>query len=208
LITTLRLATAAILFSFSPVFAQEAPVEEGQRRFSFEIRGELAKAVGSFDEVVGDDLGSGFGAAVRLWLTGSAALYGGWDWFQFDDIVGDTATVGETAVELTDPGFRGGVLFQMDSPGRQLEPFLYAGVITTKPKLEETSPTDVVVITKYERSLGGEVGGGLVIPLGRVISLVPEARFRFHNADAPSDAAAPDLETKYVGFNVGLVFVL
>ena len=197
---TLRIALALTLLAARPLAAQDAPRERLPWTLQFEIRGEFARALGDLQELVGSEPGFGLGAAGRLWLTDAVAVYAGWDWFRFANVVDSTRA------EFSEPGFRGGAQYQARIGSSPLQPFVYAGAFNSRPRLELRRGGETEAI-RFERSWGGEVGGGVVVPLGSRLSLVPEARYRFHEVQASSGAASvPEVDIRYLGLNVGILW--
>ena len=200
--TTVRAALAATLLMAGNLSAQDLESEEARQRFEVEFRGELARPLGELQDLVSDELGVGLGVAARYWPLPHAALYGGWDWFRFDEVVG------QEEVRVTDPGFRGGVHLQAELGTSGVEPFLYAGVTSGRGKVVRRTAASTERIG-YRRSWGQEVGGGIVLPVRSWLSVVPEGRYRTREArSSAATSSVPELDIEYIGFNLGILLKL
>jgi hypothetical protein len=199
---TFRAALAATLLMAGTLSAQESEGEAARQRFEVEFRGELARPLGELEDLVAGDLGLGLGVAGRYWPLPYGALYGGWDWFKFDEVVGNEE------IEVFDTGFRGGVHLQAEFGTPGVEPFLYGGVTSGGARVvrREAEATERI---RYRRSWGHEIGGGVVLPIRSWLSVVPEARYRFRKASSEaSTSSVPELDIEYIGFNVGILLKL
>jgi hypothetical protein len=195
---TLRTALAAILLTAGSLSAQDQEGEPPRQRFEVELRGELALPLGELEDLVTQELGAGLGVAGRYWPLPYAAVYGGWDWFRFDEVVG------QEEIKVYDSGFRGGVHLQRELGTSRVEPFVYGGVTSGRGRVvrREAETTERI---RYRRSWGGEVGGGIVLPVRSRLSVVPEARYRTREAKAETEGSSvPELNIEYLGFNLGV----
>jgi hypothetical protein len=195
---TLRTALAATMLMAGTLSAQEPESGPERGRFEVEFRGELALPVGELQDLVTSEPGVGLGVAGRFWPVQYAALYGGWDWFRFDEVVGDEA------IKATDAGFRGGVHIQTELGTTGVEPFLYGGVTNGGARVVRRKATTTERI-RYGRAWGQEVGGGIVLPIRSWLSVVPEARYRTRKASSNATSSVPELNVEYVGLNLGIL---
>jgi hypothetical protein len=196
----LRIVLALTLLTALPLAAQEDTSRRTPWTLQFEVRGEFARALGDLQDLVGSEPGFGLGVAGRLWLSDAAAVYAGWDWYRFANVVDSTRA------EFTDPGFRAGAQYQARLGSSSVQPFVYAGAFNSRPKLELRRGDEREAI-RFDRSWGGEVGGGVVVPLTSHISLVPEARYRLHDVEtSSSDASVRELDVRYLGLNIGILY--
>ena len=162
--------------------------------FSAEIRGGLGIKNGEFREADPDIVtasgGVGFGANVAFDFLPGVAVYGGYDRYSFN------ATVQGVDAEYIDQGFVAGA--RIAPPLGALlgfRPWVRGGVLFHDLELTEVNE-------KSERSTGFEVGGGIEIPLGLVLSFTPGVLFRSYSPTI--EGAIEDGSVKYFDVSLGL----
>ncbi|HEX2095662.1 MAG TPA: outer membrane beta-barrel protein [Longimicrobiaceae bacterium] len=180
IVTTAFAALAAVAFAYDAR-------AQGRSPLSVEARASAAVPTGSFADVAGGiGTGYGFGVTGELALTPALGVYAGYSYTGFDlDDREDT---------LDETGLDAGVRASFGAGGR-FTPFLKGGVVYHK--LE----TDLV---EGESRLGFEVGGGLDLPLGNVISVTPGISY----TQIPGDDDLGETDLSHVRLGVGLRFRL
>jgi hypothetical protein len=165
--------------------------------FSAEIRGGLGIKNGEFRESDPDITtasgGVGFGANVAFDFIPGVAVYGGYDRYSFN------ATVLGVDAEYVDQGFVAGA--RIAPPIKALlgfQPWVRGGVL-----FHDLELTDVN--EKSDRSTGFEVGGGIEIPLGLVLSFTPGVVFRSYSPSfGGGDIGTADGSVQYFDVSMGL----
>ena len=161
--------------------------------FSAEIRGGIGIKNGEFREADTDintaSGGVGFGGNVAFDFLPGVAVYGGYDRYVFN------ATVLGVDADYVDQGFVAGARIAPPIAGLLgFRPWARGGVIFHDMELTG-------VDEKSDRSTGFEIGGGIDIPLGMVLSFTPGVIFRSYS---PSFGTAEDGSVKYFDLSVGL----
>ena len=165
--------------------------------FSAEIRGGLGITNGEFREADPDIStapgGVGIGGSVAFGFLPGIAVYGGYDRYVFN------ATVLGVDAEYVDQGFVAGA--RVAPPIGALlgfNPWVRGGVLFHEIELTE-------VDEKSDRSTGFEIGGGIDIPLGLVLSFTPGVIYRSYSPSFDSgETGTPDGSVQYVDLSVGL----
>ena len=164
--------------------------------FSAEIRGGLGLKNGEFREadpdIVTADGGVGIGANVAFAFLPGVAVYGGYDRYVFN------ASVLGVDAEYVDQGFVAGA--RIAPPVGALlgfRPWVRGGVLFHDIELTE-------VDEKSDRSTGFEVGGGIDIPLGMVLSFTPGVLFRSYTPAFGDGDGSGEGSVRYFDVSVGL----
>ena len=165
--------------------------------FSAEIRGGLGITNGEFRESDPDIStapgGVGVGATVAFGFLPGVAVYGGYDRYVFN------ATVLGIDAEYVDQGFVAGA--RIAPPIGALlgfNPWVRGGILFHDIELTE-------VDEKSDRSTGFEIGGGIDIPLGMVLSFTPGVIFRSYSPSFDGgDTGTADGSVQYFDLSVGL----
>ena len=165
--------------------------------FSAEIRGGLGIKNGEFRE---SDTGTttapggvGFGANAAFDFLPGVAIYAGYDRYAFNTAIDSFG--GSVDAEYVDQGFVAGA--RIAPPVGALlgfRPWVRGGVLFHDLELTEANE-------KSERSTGFEVGGGIDIPLGMVLSFTPGVIFRSY---APSFDGTDEGKVQYFDISMGL----
>jgi hypothetical protein len=172
------------------------------RSLRLELRGEGAWPTGELRDVV-DERGFGFGAAVRYVPKQPFALYAGIDRFAFKDSESGVKT------NVHDTGVRAGVqLFAPLGESAPVTPFVAGGVLYNWTWLKRTVD-GVEREVHADPRFGFEAGGGAAVRIVRRAWLVPEVRYRRHEADVRKVLdSSDDLTVSYVGLNLGVLIEL
>jgi hypothetical protein len=171
-----RFVWTIVVLSLS-LFARDVSAQDGVR-FAGEVRGGLVFPTGGWD--ADDELGRGFnvGANAQMWL-GFAGVYAGWERAELGMAAEDFFGA-EVSAYTTDTGFRGGAIAALPLGGPTAPaPFALAGLIYNRTTSRQTVGT-AQIEAQGDYELGFEVGAGLGIPLGDVISFTPAIRYRTH----------------------------
>lgn len=162
--------------------------------FSFEVRGGMGIKTEEFRP--GDTStttasgGVGFGANAAIDFLPGVAVYGGYDRYAFN------AEIDGADAEYIDQGFVAGA--KVTPPIGALlgfRPWVRGGVLFHELELTEVNE-------KSGRSTGFEVGGGIDIPLGLVLSFTPGVIYRQYSPDYGDDAN--DGKVSYFDLSLGL----
>ena len=165
--------------------------------FSAEVRGGLGIKNGEFREADTDistaSGGVGVGASVAFGFLPGIAVYGGYDRYVFN------ATVLGVDAEYIDQGFVAGA--RIAPPVGALlgfNPWVRGGVLFHEVELTE-------VEEKSDRSTGFEIGGGIDIPLGMVLSFTPGILFRSYKPSfGGGETGTADGSVQYFDLSLGL----
>ena len=162
--------------------------------FSFELRGGMGFKTEEFrPSDVGTTTASGgvgVGANVAVDFLPGVAVYGGYDRYSFN------AEVQGVDAEYIDQGFVAGAKVAPPIGALVgLRPWLRGGVLFHELELTE-------VDEKSGRTTGFEVGGGIDIPLGLVLSFTPGVIYRQYSPDYGDDAN--DGKVSYFDVSLGL----
>lgn len=158
--------------------------------FSFEVRGGLGVKTEEFrqnDASTTASTGVGVGANAAFDFLPGMAVYAGYDRYAF-------SLDGASEDEYIDQGFVAGARVTPPIALFGLRPWVRAGALFHT--LELTSGD------KSGRSTGFEVGGGVDIPLGFVLSFTPGVIYRQYSPDYGDDAN--DGKVSYFDFSMGL----
>jgi hypothetical protein len=163
----------------------------GRLPLSLEVRGHAAFPVGDLaDNRLGADLKTGFGggADLTIHLSPAFGIYGGVSGTEFDTQGGAGTTFQEYGFDL------GGKLIFPTMTG--LSPFLRGGAVFHQVR----ASTGGTRFTYQDEKVGFEVGGGLIAPLGAVVSVTPSVRY------VNFGLGTGDTDFSYVAAGLGLMF--
>ena len=177
---------------------------------TLEGRGVFAIPTGTLADDADVDNGVGFGLTASLRLIPGINVYGGWQRVAFG--AGDLGLGGavEGDLNLVDSGFSAGG--QLSLPvGLMLgfTPWVRGGVVFHELEYDyDGDLEDVIGDMKSDRSTGFEVGAGADIPLGFVLSFVPQVTYRTYDPSFGDDGTVEDTEDalSYVEVGVGLKY--
>jgi hypothetical protein len=166
--------------------------------FSFEVRGGLGIKTEEFNQADTETTtasgGVGVGANVAFDFLPGIAVYGSYDRYAFNANIG--GGVADAEEEYVDEGFAAGAKITPPIPGLiGFSPWVRGGVLFHT--LELTG-----VDEESGRSTGFEVGGGIDIPLGMVLSFTPGVIYRQYSPDYGDDAS--DAKVSYFDLSLGL----
>ena len=190
-IYTLALLALGIVGA-TPADGQVLPV-------ALEARGGLAFPLNDFPTGgagggEGAQAGAGFGVNASFSFLPGLAVYGGWDRYAFG--VDTEGGAGEDA-EFVDKGFAvGGLLSLPVATLAGVSPWVRGGALFRTLDLSDGGAD-----LGSERSTGFEVGGGVTIPLGLVLSFTPGVTYRAYSPQFGDDSEG---SVKYVDVSLGL----
>lgn len=178
--------------------AQDAAAQ-GFFPLAVEVRGGAGFPVGDLGE--GDAIGTGWGfeGNAQLRVAPLISVYGGYDIISFD--LDDEGIASDAT--FRDQGFSAGA--QLSLPTGMLlgvSPFVRAGALFHQ---AEYDFGDEAGDFESDRSLGYEVGGGLVFPLGLVVSFTPAVRYRSYGLEFEGNQQS-DENVSYINVDLGLKF--
>lgn len=164
-----------------------APRAHAQIPLSIDVRGGAALPQGDLgdDAALGADMGWGFEGSVGLALTPMFSLYGGGSRYVFER---EGNTIGSDG-EFVDLGFHAGAKVSLAPVVLGASPWVRGGVIFHDLEQDDAGATEEDTSTKP----GFEVGAGLEIPLGRVLSFTPGARYHSYRQESPSLLSSQEL---------------
>lgn len=188
----LALATATVAGTAQ---AQQVPTSP----LSLEVRGGLAFPTGDFAD--GVDSGYTLGGNATFMFTPQLGLYvgGTFNSFPLNDEL--TGLVGDGDVNTY--GVDAGLKAIFASPSLPVTPFLKGGLVyhKTEFKLDDSGVEDLED-TDSDLSLGFEVGGGFMIPLGPRLSFTPAVSYT--QFEPKFDGEGDDQNVSHVRVDVGL----
>lgn len=183
-------AAVAAIATVAPASAQMLPL-------GVEVRGGAAFPMGDFGDVFAAETGVSYGVTASLQATSLLGVYAGFERAEFG--VDDTA-LGEA--DLTDQGFAFGARLSLPFGGLTgLGPWVRAGAVYNQISRETDS---TVGDFESDRKFGFEVGGGLSIPLGMVVSVTPGVRYRTYSPGLTGNLS--DTNVSYLVADLGLSF--
>jgi hypothetical protein len=180
-------------------FAHPSPATA--QTVSLEVRGGLDRSVAEFRDAGGMAArgDAGFGGDILFNVTPIVSLYGGYGWDRFG-----CAGCGE-GDWITSRGFEGGakLLFAASPLSGALSPWIRAGVVANEARVAYNG-----FETTSERGVGFQVGVGVDLPLGAVLSASPAIRYQRFPADFTviGEGTLADETVSYLSFDVGLHF--
>jgi len=172
--TTTLLALAALTLAGSA-----APHALQAQDVSLELRGSLTKALGDFGDVATSD--AGLGADLIVQASPNLSIYGGYGRDMFGREGGDDDD------NYNSQGFEAGAKLMAAREGGII-PWLRGGLTLHKLTIEDGG-ADI----ESDRNLGFQIGAGVDIPLGDVLTFSPGVRYQ--NYDAEFDAVVDALDT-------------
>lgn len=146
-----------------------------------EARGGVAFPSGEWNE--DGDPGTGFGVTAIVPVGGSQrfAIYGGWERYSFDLDDGGHPEGG--GFDAANSGARLGVEFMLPLPRRlPVVPFVSGGATYSRLTLVARGGGASVEF-ESDRSLGFEIGAGIKVPFGAVLTMIPTIRYGSHPAE-------------------------
>lgn len=173
-----------------------APAEaQGFFPLALEVRGGAAFPTGDFKDALDADMGTSYGVNATLQATPLLGIYAGYERAELG-LSDESAFEGD----LTDQGFAFGG--KLNLPLMGFGPWVRAGAVYN----ELTRESDVGGVDfETDSGFGFEVGGGLSIPLGLVVSVTPGVRYRSYSPGGDG-AAFSDLDVSYFVADLGLSF--
>lgn len=165
-----------------------------QGMLGVEVRGGAAFPTGDLKDVMGAETGVSYGVTATLQAISMLGIYAGYERAEFgaDDLLDDDAS-------LTDEGFSVGGKLSIPAGMSGLGPWIRAGAVYNQLTGESS-----LITSEDERKLGFEVGAGLTLPLGMVVSVTPGIRYRSYGTDRVS--GGEELNVSYVVADLGLAF--
>jgi opacity protein-like surface antigen len=201
---TKKLALVA-MFGLGAAVAAPAAAEAQVLPLSVEARGGVAFPTGDFGDAVKS--GFGFGVTAKFRVLPLISVYGGWERASFD-AKEDEASNEFDDLDITgsveDSGFRLGG--QVDLPLSGLtgfSPYVQAGVLYNTTTFK-ASGGGMSVSFDSDRAFGYEAGAGVAIPLGLVLKVTPEVRYRSYKPKFEGETT--DEPLSYFLAGVGLQF--
>jgi len=196
-----RLVSSGLL-AVALVAAAEVQAQ-GILPFSVEARGGLAFPTTDFptgNGGVGEaENGVGFGVNATFSFLPGIAVYGGWDRVTFG--AGDNVGGGSES-EFVDQGFAvGGKLSLPLGLLVGVSPWVKGGALIRTLDLQGDDGVSLFADDESGRSTGFEVGAGVDIPLGLVLSFTPGVTYRTYK---PDFGGTSDNSVSYVDVSLGL----
>lgn len=170
---------------------------QGMFPLGLEVRGGAAFPTGEFKQSLNAETGVSYGVNATLQAIPMLGIYAGYERAEFG--VDDAAGLGDA--DLIDQGFAFGAKISLPLGMAGLGPWVRAGGIYNQLSRDgETAAGNF----KDERKLGFEVGGGLSIPLGMVVSVTPGVRYRNYSSDRM--VGGENMNVSYIVGDLGLSF--
>lgn len=192
----------AALGAASPAAAQSA------LPLSFEGRGEFAFPTGDFADGDAVDNGAGFGVSAMFRVLPMVGVYAGYERHTFsgDEEGGE---FGNVDAELIDSGFSAGAQLMLPLALAGASPWVKGGVLFHTAEFSgsvEGVPGGVDF--KSDRSTGFEVGAGVEIPLGMVLSFTPGVVYRSYKPTFEDFGGDTEDAISHLSVGMGLRFRL
>ena len=191
-----RCAALAATVALCAAAAAPAAAQNG-RPLALEIRGGYTLPVGDLDDF-GAESEVGFGADLVVGLSPFASVYAGWGRDQFDC----TGCGGDDDIHASGPEL--GIKLRPARPAN-IRPWARVGAIYHSFAGELSG-----LAFESERRVGLQLGAGVDLPLGRVLSVAPSVRF--HSWTAEFDAPLGTFETqggiRYLSFDLVARYLL
>lgn len=198
----MRQVVAAAGLALGVVLAAAPAAAQGFTPFAVEVRTGFAFPTGDFAEGETVESGVGFGAAAMFQVMPMIGVYAGWDRYVFG--VEDDPAFPNAEAEVIDSGFSVGA--QLSVPTLMmggLSPWVRGGAVYRTAEIDVNDGSGGEFNVESDKSLGFEVGGGLGIPLGQVLTFTPGVRYRSY---APEYEGTSDENVSYVSVDLGLKF--
>jgi len=173
--TTTLLALAALTLAGSA-----APDALQAQNVSLELRGSLTKALGDFGDVATSD--AGLGADLIVQTSPNLSIYGGYG----RDMFGQEG--GGDDDNYNSQGFEAGAKLMAARESGVL-PWVRGGVTLHKLTIEDGGAE-----FESDRNLGFQLGAGVDIPLGEVLTFSPGVRYQNYSAEFDGFVDAFDTE--------------
>lgn len=163
-----------------------------EAQVSVELRGSLNKSISDFGDQ--SDGEAGFGAALQYGLTENVTGFVGYDRQLFD-----CAQCAEDDDGVQSQAFEGGL--KVHTSGDGLRPWAKAALGAYTLDVDQAAGD-----AETDPSMGFNLGAGVDLPLGDVLTVSPGVRYHRFDADfEPSDDALVDTQaTQYLTFDVGV----
>lgn len=188
---TLRAVALALVAVFGMATGAQA-----QLAFSVEVRGDFSFPTDDLDD--GYEWGAGFTGDLYLDFHETFSAYAGYSWTQLPADEEQAAPIPEDA---STSGFELGLKAKLPV-AEQFGPWVRAGVLFHELDLGEGIETD--------RETGFQIGLGLDIPLGMVVSVTPALHYSSYGVDGatplPGTLCDEDCDITWWGAGVGLRF--
>ena len=185
--TTTLLALAALTLAGSA-----APDALQAQDVSLELRGSLTKALGDFGDAATSD--AGLGADLIVQASPNLSIYGGYGRDMFGQEGGDDDD------NYNSQGFEAGAKLMANREGGIL-PWVRGGVTLHK-LVYEDGGADV----ESDRNLGFQLGAGVDIPLGEVLTFSPGVRYQNYDAEfaGPFEVLDDNVGVSYLTADFGV----
>ena len=189
-LSLLAVVAAGVLGGASGAAAQSAiPL-------ALEVRGGAAVPTGDLKSALNAETGVSYGITATLNAIPMIGIYAGYERSDFsvdNDAMADA--------DLTDQGFAFGGKLTLPLGLTGLGPWVRGGAVYNKLSRDAAATVDDF---DDERKWGFEVGGGLAIPLGTVVSVTPGVRYRTHTTGPV--VGGESVNASYVVADLGLSF--
>lgn len=196
--TTLGLLSVVAAAAFAvPAHAQLPRITP----FAFEVRGGLVFPTGDFGQPSEEDVGeieSGItvGANATFHFMPMLGVYGGYTYNRF-------GVEGLEELDVVDQGFNAGLRVAIPTPLIPIDPYVKAGLVYNTVGFEFDGDDEGEELLESDRSLGFEVGAGLGIGLGQVLSFTPQVTYTSYEPkyDGENDEG---FKVQHIRVDVGL----
>lgn len=187
---TLRAVALALVAVFGMATGAQA-----QLAFSAEVRGDFSFPTDDLDDTY--EWGAGFTGDLYLDFHETFSAYAGYNWTQFGCDDGSTLCTEDASTN----GFELGLKAKLPV-AQQFGPWVRAGVLFHE--LDDGEGSD------FDRETGFQIGLGLDIPLGMVVSVTPALHYNSYGVDDATLAGRlgcdEDCDITWWGAGVGLRF--
>lgn len=168
-----------------------------QDRWSIELRPGINIATKKLGEA---DLKTGFGGegTVAFRFLPHLAVYAGWGWNKF----GSDQQLNGTELEYEETGYTYGLQFTHPIKESRMSVMVRAGGLYNHIEVEEGNDINA----DSGHGFGWQVEGGLVMPLGEKLRVIPSVRFRSLGRDLTIEGVTKSVDLNYISAGLGLSF--
>ena len=187
-----KLLITTVVFIFTMSLSQ---IVSAQHRLSLEFR----PAVDFATKKLGDaTLKTGVGAEGLLayYFNPAIAVYGGWSWNKF----GSNQRINGTNLDFDETGYSYGLQFLLPLGQSKIQFLARGGGLYNHIEVEKGND----IINDSGHGFGWQVEGGVAIPLGSSLKLLPSLRYRSLSRNITIQSAEKSVDLDYLSVGLGI----
>lgn len=193
MITTQKITGTLLLFFISLI----SLAQTGEGRFAFELNGGISQTIQKLGGAE-TPTGGGFEAVFHYQVLSHWGIYAGWGWNKFAT---GSSDFGKN-IDFEETGYVWGVQFKNNFSNSSTAYFFRAGGSYNHLELENEDGT---IIQDTGHGLGWQLAGGLDLPLGSKLSLIPGIKFNALSRELTTNESTSDLNLKYLSLRLGIL---